>query len=811
MSKSTYQIVRVCIVLTLLLCIGSTNMWGWYVAGSAELVNSGYSWSLGEAADEMTNISGDWYVLSVPNKTHAAGATYNFKAYETNDWDATQIPSDKDMWYYSDAAGTREVTILINSSGPNVYSSITAAGSEDVFGSSWSVAASTGNDLVFRDGLMTLTKTGVALTAGTTYSFKLVANRTWGEGSEWPTSNYALQVPEDGTYDITINFDITTGTITVVPCLSTVKYYLIGDLNGGEWSTQATNEMTAGTDGAGNTIYYKPVTAAGEFLILVGCNGWSTGAFPITRNYTHVNNAIPQADISLTEGTKDSRVSTTATSGYIVYYPATNEICATTDLSKLGKRWQIQYSLEEWSPSALDYTAYDVNAVTGDSVTFTLDLAASTTYRFYISDLLDVVWWGDKSDGNITSSSKNRNVQATTEEGNWSFWMESGVAGRYYITFNITTHKLCVYYPYAITFDYVTGCSSTQGSIGAYDHSKSEDITSGNGVGVGAKVGFWGYANTDYELVGFYSDATGNTQLADGSSTYDVNSVTSDLTVYIKFEPAKLIIYRTGDKEDDARAISESVETYAGGTVTKPIEFRMKVRELDHWYSLCLPFEVSAVKVWDAEDGVYYDLIPYYRSSGTFYTGHYVIRTPELTNDSIATTNFGNWSDPSYQTAYSPSPNTPYIIQWHHSYFESRYVSFFGEANQTIPAAMTVGNRPKSKNWVTVYGNNAMTDGTVEDAYTLNGDESWERPVDKGKDVTIHPFECYIRANSEVTSKFLVLRRGMNFDETPTGFESINVSSPVTSKVLVGGQLYIFREGKMYNMHGVLIREGKEE
>lgn len=279
-----------------------------------------------------------------------------------------------------------------------------------------------------------------------------------------------------------------------------------------------------------------------------------------------------------------------------------------------------------------------------------------------------------------------------------------------------------------------------------------------------------------------------------------------------------LVIYHDGDAEGDSHAPVDAVESITEGedetfTISKIIEYRMKVRELDHWYSLYLPFTVSAVKVWDEEDDAYYDLIPYYRDEDSiFYTGHYVIRTPELINDdSIATSDFNKWHDPSSATDYLPAKRTPYIVQWHHSYFQNRYVSFFGAADQSIPTAMTVKAAPKTKNYVSVRGNDAMVDGTVVDAYTLNGDESWERTVDKGESVTIHPFECYIRANSEVTNKYLVIRRGMNFNETPTDFGTIDVSTPVTAKMLIDGQLYIIREGKMYNLQGVMVSEGKEE
>ena len=77
------------------------------------------------------------------------------------------------------------------------------------------------------------------------------------------------------------------------------------------------------------------------------------------------------------------------------------------------------------------------------------------------------------------------------------------------------------------------------------------------------------------------------------------------------------VIYRTGDKADDPRAQNTDVESYDGGTISQAIEFRMRVNRLDYWYTLCLPFEVNAVKVWDEVDGAYYDIVPYWRTEGT--------------------------------------------------------------------------------------------------------------------------------------------------------------------------------------------------
>ena len=120
--------------------------------------------------------------------------------------------------------------------------------------------------------------------------------------------------------------------------------------------------------------------------------------------------------------------------------------------------------------------------------------------------------------------------------------------------------------------------------------------------------------------------------------------------------------------------------------------------------------------------------------------------------------------------------NTPYIIQWHDSYFSGKYISFFGAAGQTIPASMRVGAAPTTDKVVNIYGNNAMVSGEVTDAYTLAGDYgggAWLRNDEVGSAREVLPFECYIRANSGTTSLFNAIRRDMDFSDTPTGWDDV--------------------------------------
>ncbi len=292
----------------------------------------------------------------------------------------------------------------------------------------------------------------------------------------------------------------------------------------------------------------------------------------------------------------------------------------------------------------------------------------------------------------------------------------------------------------------------------------------------------------------FATDKTWNCGITTaGAGTYRFIWNITDKKMTVTYP--NFVIYRNGDKADDPRAQNTDVESYGGGTIEKAIEFRMKVRERDTWYTLCLPFTVSAVKVWDNEDGEYYDIKPFYRSGGTFYTGHYIIRKPETVTNYAIETFEERWVDPE-NSGVLPEKNIPYIIQWHDPYFLGKYISFFGSTNQAIPSVFSAGEAPSADDVVNVFGNNTMHSGTVMDAYLLDKDYgpsgAWLRE-EIGTNRTILPFECFIRASQQGTARYRIIRRGMEID-TPTALEQIsNLQSPMTIRV--------------YTITGVLIGE----
>ena len=77
-----------------------------------------------------------------------------------------------------------------------------------------------------------------------------------------------------------------------------------------------------------------------------------------------------------------------------------------------------------------------------------------------------------------------------------------------------------------------------------------------------------------------------------------------------------------------------------------------------------------------------------------------------------------------------------------------------------------------------------MPSGTVRDAYLLEPDYgpsgAWLREA-VGTNRTVLPFECFIRANDATTTRYRILRRGATPDDTPTGWEVVMDSEPMTA------------------------------
>ena len=257
------------------------------------------------------------------------------------------------------------------------------------------------------------------------------------------------------------------------------------------------------------------------------------------------------------------------------------------------------------------------------------------------------------------------------------------------------------------------------------------------------------------------------------------------------------VIYHHGQAPDGG------VEAYAGGTIPQPIEYRRKF-EKDTWYSIYFPFDVTAVQVIDDEDGLYYDLKPYYRSSdGVLHSRHYIIRkaTPATNMDiSKFESKIGEsgWLDPegvnkAAVDSWLPEKDTPYMIQFHNDYYTDKWIAFIGAAGSTFATDFELGDAPADSGFVNIYGNNTLHSTSLTTrTYMINYNEyegsAWTR-FNEG--TTLYPFEVYLRAEAKTTEQHQVLGRRPKQEDTATAVDDIYTETSCLRVYTLTGQLLL--------------------
>ena len=258
--------------------------------------------------------------------------------------------------------------------------------------------------------------------------------------------------------------------------------------------------------------------------------------------------------------------------------------------------------------------------------------------------------------------------------------------------------------------------------------------------------------------------------------------------------PDTWVIYHHGQKPTDS-----DIETFNGGQLVQPIEYRRKF-DLDTWYTIYLPFDVTAVQVIDGDD--YYDLKPYYRQSdGTIKSKNYIIRKANpVTNmpvedveNKLPSVSSNGWFDPTkaeFDAGFLPQKNTPYLIQFHNAYYEDKWIAFFGQWYSTIDTEFATQTAPTTDEMLNIYGNNTMKNRTISSqCYQLNYEEYGGSAWTRFDNITLYPFECYILANSTTTAKYRILRRGAGEDDTTTDLEDVYEENGTVYVYTMAGQL----------------------
>ena len=644
------------------------------------------------------------------------------------------------------------------------------------------------------------------------FTFRITKMRSDGAGHYYPT--VSIDRPQQvnvGWKYINIGGELTSGDVGGT--VAVTKKSDASAVSNGTWLTY------------GTAVTYTATPTSGYSVTWYNTNDYATGQFSTEYTFDHAGTTTGKgyakfSEVSNTITINKSGEGTITVAGDAFTWGNTTT-CGVTTTRALEATAATGYTFTGWSLSSdPDFQLDDKSGDTDNTVTLkgkghgtAGTLTANFTPKNYTVTLHDD--HGGSNNGSATvdydatslSVSSNAGFEGWTLLGYWNTDGNQVTDASGNVQANVSNY---------------TDASSHwkyDNNVTLYAHwsrSVTLDKNGDNGSNGSVTVTYQGSAATPsaaswsgYTVEGYYTNAACTTKVmeANGKLMESVTGYTNAAGKWTKTDATTLYtkwvkrIYRTGDN-------SGTDESYSGSAIPTSIEFRMKVHEAGKWYSLCLPFTVDSVCVWDDEDGHYYSIVPYYRSGGNYYKGHYVIRTPNFSSgNSIAIANFDDWVDPS--SSGNPSANTPYIIQWPNGYFRDKYISFFGKNANTWPNSMTAGDAPTDNSVVNVYGNATMVSGSVAGAYMLDNDYgvgAWLRLDDEDEKRAIPPFECYILASSEVRSKYMVIRRGMTIEDTATGWEQLKDPSEKASKVLIDGQLYIIRGNQIYTIQGTLVK-----
>lgn len=236
---------------------------------------------------------------------------------------------------------------------------------------------------------------------------------------------------------------------------------------------------------------------------------------------------------------------------------------------------------------------------------------------------------------------------------------------------------------------------------------------------------------------------------------------------------------------DDVAAAPEGARTsFAGGVIMQPIRY---FRHFDNpdWTTVCVPFNVSKVTVYDTGDKRDYSLFPRFNNGTNDVEGFYWLKT---FSEALPITSFESaWEQLTVNTAVSdpdvlttlvkPAKNTPYIIAFPDDgsgYYTTNWVVFHGAAGQTIDSeftgqtsiALTDGY---DYSQVQLQGNNTMhQSSTLTNIYTIDeGDDYFTR-----KTVAVPAFEAYVIGTAQVQASYAAVRyRGGQ--SVPTGVDNL--------------------------------------
>lgn len=204
----------------------------WTVAGVAALCGSG--WDPADASNDMVSTDGVNFTWTKTDLPLEADVTYQFKVVADHAWgEEYGDPAGGNYEFQVPENGAYTLVITFSTDTKIVgheatktgeahfdEKTWTVAGVTEICGSSWD-PSDTSNDMTKMDeGYYELTRYNLHLAQSLGgYEYKVVANHAWGE--EYPSQNAKLYIDEEGDYDVTFMFTVSTKTVDALAEVAT--------------------------------------------------------------------------------------------------------------------------------------------------------------------------------------------------------------------------------------------------------------------------------------------------------------------------------------------------------------------------------------------------------------------------------------------------------------------------------------------------------------------------------------------------------------------------------------------------------------
>ena len=213
------------------------------------------------------------------------------------------------------------------------------------------------------------------------------------------------------------------------------------------------------------------------------------------------------------------------------------------------------------------------------------------------------------------------------------------------------------------------------------------------------------------------------------------------------------IIYHHGDMPEKPEY--GAVETFPGGEILYPIQYKRMLTP-GKWETLCLPFTVNSITVYDPYDKKDYELYAQYRNGGKVIEGEFWLR--QFVKSSVTAAEFqNNWQDIEANSREEALPKigVPYIIRVpkdEYGYYNDKYIVFHGAGGQEIAKTNDAPSVP-ADGYFSYSGNQTMKDWELKSAYVLDVEREAFEAADANRSVIVHPFECAVNATQATISR----------------------------------------------------------